>query len=176
MPSIHTRPWVSILLRQPFGSQRPRKVELRGLSPFFQIAGIPPACLNCKSGSQKGPWSGPGGQKVGHRLWQSVGCVERKAGSILDQASPQAQLPEPALPPDLLPPKTIPLMSQGGHRLHTATMQPARLPNPPLPPPHSEETSMSGYGFIISELAQPISNYKTLFLFFFLHLCSQPRV
>lgn len=26
---------------------------------------------------------------------------------------------------------------------------------------------MSGYGFIISELAQPISNYKTLFLFFF---------
>lgn len=34
---------------------------------------------------------------------------------------------------------------------------------------------MSGYGFILSELAQPISNYKTLFLFF-LHLCSQPRV
>lgn len=24
---------------------------------------------------------------------------------------------------------------------------------------------MSGYGFIISELAQPISNYKTFFLF-----------
>lgn len=46
MTFICTRPWVSILLRQPFGSQKPRKVELRGLSPFSQIAGIPPACLN----------------------------------------------------------------------------------------------------------------------------------
>lgn len=36
----------SSLQRQPFGSRRPRKVELRGLSPFSQKAGIPPACLN----------------------------------------------------------------------------------------------------------------------------------
>lgn len=26
---------------------------------------------------------------------------------------------------------------------------------------------MSGYGFIISELAQPISNYKTFFFYFY---------
>lgn len=123
----------SILLRQPFASQRPRKVELRGLSPFSQIAGIPPACLNCKSGSQRSPWSRPGGQKVGHRLWQSVGVCGKEGREHPGSSLTSGPLPEPALPPDLLPPKTIPLMSQGGHRLHTATMQPARLPNPPLP-------------------------------------------
>lgn len=128
-----TRPQVSILIRQPFGSQRPRKVELRGLSPVSQIAGIPPACLNIRI-SEKPVVRTWWRTESGAQAVAKFRCVERKVGSILDQASPQAQPPEPTLlAPRSPPPETIPLISQGGHRLHTATTQPARLPQPPLP-------------------------------------------
>lgn len=114
----------------------------------------------------------PGLRTEGGRQDQSKsrGVKERKAGrspGLPGQPLWQGFLePCPFLSPKSLHPITIPRISKRGHQMHMGHKTHSQASSTFSPIWRILECQVFGF-IMISELAQPISNYKTCFLFFF---------